>query len=109
MNDIIVRPHGSRTHQAYQWQFLMANLSRPEHNPIHKRMNHSRAEIRRRLGAAKYREHAAGKPVRGRSPVWTIYDETLMFRELANGYIDNVRAIDAERITRQYPAMPEPK
>lgn len=58
MNNII-RPHGSRTHDpmaiASLMQGMVSNLSRPEHNPIHKRMNHSRAEIRRRLGAAKYR------------------------------------------------------
>ena len=62
MNDNIIRPHGSRTHNpmaiASLIQGMFANLSRPEHNPIHKRINHSRAEIRRRLGASTYRQMA---------------------------------------------------
>jgi hypothetical protein len=108
----IIRPYGSRTHDpmaiANIIQGMFSNLSR-SFRPHHKHQNHRRAELRRRLGSAKYRAHVAGEPVRGLTPLATVYDEVVAFKQLANEYLDNVRAIDAERLSRQYPAMPEPK
>lgn len=106
--NIVVRPGGSETRQSYSWQFLMANLS-ASHSPFRKRANHRRAELRRLLGAARYREHVAGNPIRGQSRLWHIYDEMVAFKEAATDYLIKATGIDAERIARQYPAMPEPK